>query len=613
MQKIRVFFYIIIVLIFESSTGAAQTLREAVQQAMMLHPEILLNRAQTSSAKLGIVEAQGAYYPKFDINSAYGSEWTQSPFTQDLAGDNSTSLRRQEFNVAVVENIFSGGAIVGEVDRNVFMFKSQNYKTYSVINDIALDVAEAYIDVLLQEQLVHIAEINLSEHRRLLGLVKERSRAGVGRLAEFDQGESRYSFAESNLISAQGNQREAMVHFRKLVGSWPDNLVSPAIPSKMVLPPTAIKAVKEGFENHPRIKSASEDIKQSVAQRKISDAAFWPKIDAVFTASRNRNLDGVPGPNNDNVGLIRLSYNVFNGGGDLGHLKKTAYQVQEAIETRNRALINLKEKIQLDYNAWYASSKRVTVLANYVVSIEKTKAAYFEQFQLGQRTFLDLLNSQNEVYRSEADYLQARKDEIDARYRILNGVGRLVPFFAKQRETNKHHHELFSLPETTKKPLKIVTQQPAAYNRLNGQLIYPSGNTTISSTTPLPNAPPQIPAPDALSLMASPDSVITSPAPGANNAVPQSSVATPVYLVDLSGFKNEQEVEDLTTSLQNQGLEAKIEIERSNKLQIEHVVIGPFHESSEATKVLNSIPNKQILGIIRRVTLQYNSSETLRK
>jgi adhesin transport system outer membrane protein len=57
----------------------------------------------------------------------------------------------------------------------------------------------------------------------------------------------------------------------------------------------------------------------------------------------------------------------------------------------------------------------VVALSNYVVSIEKTKIAYFEQFQIGQRSFLDLLNSQNESYRSEVDYLQANKDEIDAR------------------------------------------------------------------------------------------------------------------------------------------------------------------------------------------------------
>jgi adhesin transport system outer membrane protein len=266
------------VFILGLNVASAQTLREAVQQAVSIHPEILLNRAQARAAQQGITEAQGAYYPKLDMDSSYGSEWTQSPFTRDLAGANSTTLMRREFNVAAIQNIYSGGAIVGEVDRNIFIFRSQDYKTLAVVNDIALDVTEAYFDVLLQHELVHIAETNLAEHRRLLNLIKERSMAGVARAAELDQADSRYSLAESNLYSAQGNQREAMVHFRKSVGSWPDNLVNPVIPSLDVLPKALDQAIREALEIHPRIKSAYEDIKQATAQRKISNAAFLPKV-----------------------------------------------------------------------------------------------------------------------------------------------------------------------------------------------------------------------------------------------------------------------------------------------------------------------------------------------
>lgn len=481
MHKIKLF-CIIFFLIIEYSAVSAQTLREAVRQALMIHPEILLNRAQTSSAKQGISEAQGAYYPKFDINSAYGSEWTRSPFTIDLAGETTTTLRRQEFNVALVQHIYAGGAITGEVDRNIFIFQSQDFKTLSVINEIAMGVAEAYLNILLQDELVRVAESNLAEHHRLLKLIQERGKAGIARAAELDQAESRYSLAEANVISAKGNLREAMVHYRKLVGSWPDNLVSPMVPSDEDLPQTVDLAIKEGFDNHPLIKSACEDIKQAKAQRKISNAPFLPKVDAVFTASRNRNLDGIPGPNYDNVGLIRVSYNVFNGGGDLGHLKKTAYQVQEAFETRDKTMIELKEKIQLDYNAWYASRKRALVLADYVVSIAKTRIAYFEQFQIGQRTFLDLLNSQNETYRSKVDYLQSNKDEMEARYRILNGVGRLVLFFAKQKENDEYRPPLFTLPTVKLNPLKLktVAANPSPLNSVAGQMIYPTGNTRIA-------------------------------------------------------------------------------------------------------------------------------------
>ncbi len=586
-------FYIFFVLTIAVTPTSAQTLREAVQQAMVTHPEVLLNRAQTSSARQGIAEAQGGYYPQLDINSAYGSEWTESPFTRDLAGQNSTTLARQEFNVALVQNIYSGGAVVGEVDRNIFIFKSQDYKTMSVMNDITLAVTEAFLDVLLQQELVHIEGESVAEHRRLLNLIRERTSAGIARAAELDQAESRASLAEANLLSAQGNHREAMVHFRKLVGCWPENLDNPHIPSESFLPPTVEAAVLEGFHNHPTIKAAREDINQAMAQRKIAKAAFLPKFDAVFTASRNNNLDGVPGKNYDNVGLIRVSYNVFKGGGDVGHLKKTAYQVQEAFETRNKSMIDLKEKIQLDYNAWYANKNRAVALRDYVVSIAKTKVAYFEQFQIGQRSFLDLLNSVTEVNRAKAEYLRSKKDEIDARYRILASIGRLMYFFAKQSESDrdKYNLDLFGLPKTAS-PSPVPKQ--AAFGSLNNQIIYPTGNTNV--------APASIRLPD------------TTPEPPLTSVVPSiASVASPatvtlrqparklMYLIELSGFKNKPEAEKMLATLLQKGLTAK----GISGIDSERIVIGPFSTVFEANKALDLVGySANIVGIIRQMTPQ---------
>lgn len=588
--------YIVFLFTLGITASSAQTLREAVQQAISTHPEVLLNRAQTSSARQGIAEAQGGYYPKVDINSAYGSEWTESPFTRDLAGADSTTLARQEFNVAVVQNIYSGGAIVGEVDRNIFIFKSQDYKTMSVMNDITLDVTEAYLNVLLQQELVNIAEDSVTEHRRLLKLIRERTSAGIARIAELDQAESRASLAEANLLSAQGNHREALVRFRKLVGCWPENLVSPTIPNESILPRTVEAAVLEGFHNHPTIKAAREDINQAMAQRKIAKAAFLPKFDAVFTASRNNNLDGVPGKNYDNVGLIRVSYNVFKGGGDFGHLKKTAYQVQEAFETRNKSMIDLKEKIQLDYNAWYANKKRSVALRDYVVSIAKTKIAYFEQFQIGQRSFLDLLNSVTEVNRARAEYVQSKKDEIDARYRILGSIGRLMYFFAKQTDREKYRPDLFSLPKINSQSLP---QKQASLGTLNSQVMYPTGNTNIapSSISLSNNIVPQ-----------SPLISVVPPAPSVVAPIPFSSRQSAhkvKYLVEISGFRSKPEAERMLAAVLQRGLQAQI----ITGVNVERVLIGPFNTVFEANRALGLVGySDQTPGIIRQMTPQDNLS-----
>jgi outer membrane protein, adhesin transport system len=539
------------------------------------------------------------------MSSAYGNEWTSSPFTIDLAGDISNTLWRREFSVSLTQNIYSGGAIFEEVNRNIALFQAQNYKTWSVINEIALNVSEAYMDVLLRKKLVDIAQTNFDEHERLVNLIRQRGEAGVARYAELDQGESRLALADSNLINAKGNERESHVRFRKFVGDWPTNLVNPVLPTEDSFPQDLDDAVKEGFHNHPTVRSANEGIKQAISQRKISKAAFYPKFDAVFTISRNRNLDGVPGGNNENVSLIRMNYNLFKGGSDLGRLRKTAFQVQEAFETRDRSMIDLREKIQLDYNSWYASKKRAVVLYDYIVSIEKTRKSYFEQFKIGQRTFLDLLNSQNEVFRSKNDYLQASRDEINARYRILNSVGRLVTFFAKQQGDDYHRTEVFTLPVTTKtgKETFDIKEKEQEKPKIDEQMVYPTGKTTIPKIT----VNMQDDNSDTFTSSKFNDDKSVIPVIDSLNFEPLDVQGNTLFVAELSGFKSVKAAKKMSTLLLKKGYIAVATVDDVAGLNMAHVLVGPYKNAIDADEALEIIiAEKHVFGVVRKVLPEDN-------
>lgn len=57
---------------------------------------------------------------------------------------------------------------------------------------------------------------------------------------------------------------------------------------------------------------------------------------------------------------------------------------------------------------------------------KETQTAYVQQFNLGQRSLLDLLDTENELFEARKDYLRAEYDETLARYRVLNATGRLL-------------------------------------------------------------------------------------------------------------------------------------------------------------------------------------------
>ena len=52
--------------------------------------------------------------------------------------------------------------------------------------------------------------------------------------------------------------------------------------------------------------------------------------------------------------------------------------------------------------------------------------AYKQQFTLGQRTLLDVLNTENELFEARKNYVNADYDELFAQYRLLNAEGKLL-------------------------------------------------------------------------------------------------------------------------------------------------------------------------------------------
>ena len=440
-----------IVFLFCISQASAQTLNDAVARAMKCHPEIKQNEMQQLATQQAVREAKGSYYPSVDITAGYGREKTESPFTQDLENRNSITLNRHEFNGTITQSIFAGGGIINEVKRNYANFVALNFRKIATANDIALEVTEAYLNVLLQKRIIKISNANLRKHNDLLGLTKERASAGVSRQAELSQATARVNLARTNLINAEGNLEEARIKFRKLVGMWPEKLTAPKSPTVGLFPTSIDKAVPLAMSYHPQIKSASADIKEAQAKKKVAASNFFPKVDAVLSAGRNRNLDGLEGKNYDNIAAVRMTYNAFKGGADLANTRKAAFEMQEAIQIRNNTIIDVREALALSYNSWDINKRRTSVLKRYVTNVQKTKSAYFEQYKIGKRSLLDLLNVQNEEYNAEVDYLRAINDEKFARYRILSNIGTLLPFLdGLCTPGNCTKGDVTILPQTTK-------------------------------------------------------------------------------------------------------------------------------------------------------------------
>jgi adhesin transport system outer membrane protein len=406
-----------------SGAAAAETLKEVVTFAVETNPQVVSVAKRRDAADFAIDAARGGYFPRADFLYGKGRERSQNPTTLATTPD-WVSLNRKQEGLIVNQMLFDGFGVKGEVDRRRAISESTAHRVYGTAEEIALQAIEAYLDVLKNRELVAYAKENLAAHQKTFNQVKLRSDKGVGRRADLDQIDARLALAISNMGSAESNLRDAEITYLKVVGKAPVNLTVPPVPQN--IPRSVDEAVRIGQENHPILRSAQADVDAAQAQREIARSFLSPRLELEASYSNNKNIDGLDGPNRDRMLMLWLKWNLFRGGFDYYRLNETGLQINEASEIARNTNRQVESAVRLAYNAFATARDRLPSLERYVKSSDTTRVAYASQFDIGQRTLLDLLDSENEFFTARSIYINGKFIEMAARYRILNAMGRLL-------------------------------------------------------------------------------------------------------------------------------------------------------------------------------------------
>lgn len=422
-------------LIFLPAWG--QSLGEAIEQTITSNPDILTSVNNRLAREGEVTQAKSGYLPSIDLNAGYGFEeannrstrgsatgCASSSFVGDRRNCGSVDMERTELGAQVRQNVFDGGLTYNDTRRTKAAVAAAAYAVFGSTEEVALDAAEAYLNVLREQELVQLARDNVEVHERTMDQIKLRSDMGVGRKADDDQAKARLALARTNLLSEEGNLNDAISHYQRVVGALPENPVRPEDPHGK-LPPDMDTAVKLALENHPTLKSAEADIEETDAQHDAAYAPFFPRVDIELSATSNSNLNGVNGYNNDYQAMLRMRYNLFKGGKDIGRLDQTAHQINEAREIRNHTYRQVVESMRFSWTAYQTKTNQLAYFKEHMEDTEKTHKAYQQQFNLGERSLLDLLDTANEMFTARTNYTNASYDELFAMFRVLASMGAL--------------------------------------------------------------------------------------------------------------------------------------------------------------------------------------------
>lgn len=413
----------------------SQSLEQAVAYTLETGPQLRAAYTTFKVKEKQVEQAESGYWPTIDATGGYGYEQTDSPSTRSeglTSGDGTKDLNRRELGISLQQNLFTGFHTSSEVSRTSYAASAEQWRLHGAAEDLALEVSKVYLDLIKTEQLVSLSEKNLTSHQEIYEQIKERTDAGFSSSADLSQISGRLAKAQSNLIAAKNNYLDSKANFYRVINQRPEKLVIP-VPDASLLPESEEQGLKIALANHPVLKSAENDINSAVAQHDSAKSAYYPKLTLDLDANYNNNIDGadgrasgVGGENNEVVAMVRFSYNIFSGGKDQAYAKETAYKMSEAKELNRNAHREVEQGFILSWNAFEQLNLQKKYIKMHVIASKNTESDYTQQFKIGQRTLLDLLDTENELYQARQDFLDAEFSEITAQYRILNAMGLLL-------------------------------------------------------------------------------------------------------------------------------------------------------------------------------------------
>jgi adhesin transport system outer membrane protein len=408
-----------------SQTALSQSLTDAVQATIQSNPIILAETNRSLSVDQTIDQAKSGYYPKVDLNLGIGRERSDNRTTR-ADGDHRKWLTRGEAGLTATQMLYDGYATKSAVEQSESLAESAGYSVADTTESTSLNAIKVYLDVLRRQELLGLTEANLASHERIFSQIKLRSDSGVGSQADLDQSSGRVSLSQANHNASIGNLEDAKTSFLHVVGEQPSELQDPTEECCNAAPATLEDAINIAYHQHPALRSAIADHEAALAQEQGAHAPMQPRVDLEVSTTANNDLDGSNGHNNDVLAMVRMRYNLLNGGADTARINQTGYISEQVKAEALLAKREIEQSVRLAWNELQRQTDRLHFLEQRVTSSEKTRDAYQQQFNLNQRTLLDLLDTENEMLSAQTDLINARYDRIYACYWLSESMGELL-------------------------------------------------------------------------------------------------------------------------------------------------------------------------------------------
>ena len=422
---------LIIALLLISISGQAQerwSLRRCIDYAI----EHNINIRRTANAvEQSAVEANTAKWARLpNINGSAGQSWnwgrTQTAVKNEDTGDYSTvyvntSSQGSNLNLSTSIPLFTGLQIPNQYALAKLNLKAATADLAKAQEDIAINVASAYLQVLFNQELQQVAESQVELSLQQQARISRLADMGKASMAEVAEAKARVAQDQMTAVQARNNYELALLDLSQLIElESPEGflLESPDVSFGLqpLTPPDEI--YQTALTNKPAIQAAEYRLEGSKHSIRIAQSAYYPQLNlngslgTNYYSTINRTFRQQMGDNFSKYVGLSLSVPIFNRFSTrnrvrTARLQRDNYELQ-LTETKKTLY---KEIQQAWYNAVAAESK--------YSSSHTAAEAGAESFRLMSEKYENGKANAVEYNEAKQNLMRAQSDELQAKYEYL--------------------------------------------------------------------------------------------------------------------------------------------------------------------------------------------------
>ena len=402
----------------------AETLAGALARAYQHNPQLNAERAALRATDEGVPQALAGYRPSVNADGTVTASEIES--RPDGFPNSNVGIVTSTLGVTVAQPLFRGFRTQNAVAQAEAGVAASRASLANTEQNIFVSATQAYMDVLADRAILQLRQQNVAFLNEQVRAAQARFDVGEGTRTDIAQANARRAFALAQVSAAQASLTASNAVYRQIIGTDPGQLVTPN-PFTNGIPSTLQGALDNALATHPAIVAARSQVDVAQSAVAIAEGALLPSVDLEGRAQRAWTDGGTQdgGPNDTLSATLRLTVPIYQGG-------RTTSQIRQSIEVLGQRRLELdvaREQVRAAiYSAFgglEAARAQIEASIAQVAAAQVALSGTIEEQRVGQRTTLDVLNTQEELIDARISEVNARRDLVVASYSLASALGRL--------------------------------------------------------------------------------------------------------------------------------------------------------------------------------------------